>query len=295
MQNIEAEVVVDVPEDQGEYGRWVEDWLIAAQGIAAEIYRLSEVSPDDVQRSKSRLSLASLVFGRPSKSLQASPANMSRALEAAHEGRTVSLTSGLVDEQGASLPRWFVQTQVWRDDVDKRWARFSIVLPEERIYGAAASALQEVLLGPVRSLAARSDPVYGEVGFPAGAHRTVLEYAMRSRGLDETYERSRTWLRGYNWITLVPRQIAEALGGSAALRDTGAFFDVTELEGGAVWLRATELFSAYDTEAAMPVFKAVARALPAGMPKVRPELGVPVKRPPVILEDAVDYGATPSA
>ena len=73
-------------------------------------------------------------------------------------------------------------------------------------------------------------------------------------------------MRGYSWITICPQEIGDRLGGEEALRATGAFCEVSSLRAGGYWLLATPTYLEYDMEAATRVFRALAPALPAGMP-----------------------------
>jgi hypothetical protein len=50
----------------------------------------------------------------------------------------------------------------------------------------------------------------------------------------------------YSWVRIIPSELAARLGGAVGLTASGAFFDVTELAGGSVWLRATRTIEEFD-------------------------------------------------
>ncbi|MFD8724874.1 hypothetical protein ACFV2H_44750 [Streptomyces sp. NPDC059629] len=51
--------------------------------------------------------------------------------------------------------------------------------------------------------------------------------------------------RGYSWITVLPREILEVIGGAGAMRECGLFSEVNELANGAYWLQAAVTWSDY--------------------------------------------------
>jgi hypothetical protein len=77
---------------------------------------------------------------------------------------------------------------------------------------------------------------------------------------EHTIAGSRRALRGYSWVTIVPKDLASTVD------DTSGFADVRPLSGGGLWLRATEDFREYDEAAAGRVFAALAPVLAAGLP-----------------------------
>lgn len=121
-------------------------------------------------------------------------------------------------------------------------------------------------------VAAANDPTYGEIslqvaGLPSGS---LLE---RSLGHLGHQAKHRNWrvhprdqLKGYSWVTVVPGDLVERLGGVAALRATGAFHVVEALPAGGAWLKATERLADYDLAAAGRVFDALRPVLIKGRP-----------------------------
>jgi hypothetical protein len=126
------------------------------------------------------------------------------------------------------------------------------------------------LLTALRTVADLGDPRYGEIVFEEHGARgeTQLESALHLMA-HEGNMRAREVLRGYAWLTIVPRELADRLGGPGAMRATGAFAEVEQLASGGLWLRATEHPREYDYAAAERVFHAVRSVLPAGLPKER--------------------------
>ncbi|MFJ8691558.1 hypothetical protein [Streptomyces roseolilacinus] len=96
-------------------------------------------------------------------------------------------------------------------------------------------------------------------------HRTALEAAL---GLfqDETLPVLDHTLRGYSWLTVLSPGVAGRLGGTAALRTTGAFSSVTALDDGGLVLQATEDMRSYTPDRIAEVFRQVRAVLPQGRP-----------------------------
>lgn len=132
---------------------------------------------------------------------------------------------------------------------------------------AAMPELAGALLEVVRQIGDRADVAYGEMcSHPLSRPSTTLDRALRRRERD-TLAQSRQFLRGYEWSTVCPAEVAKTLGGAAALRDTGAFAEVVELAAGGLLLRATPTPLEYDDAAVRRVFEAVRPVLPPGQPR----------------------------
>ncbi|MDQ1630603.1 MAG: hypothetical protein QOC80_575, partial [Frankiaceae bacterium] len=84
------------------------------------------------------------------------------------------------------------------------------------------------LAGLARRVDEVCDPAYGEVVVNSGGRQpnTCLDLALR-RSRTVSADEGRRWLRGYEWITLCPRELVDQLGGVEALRASGAFTRVT--------------------------------------------------------------------
>jgi hypothetical protein len=107
--------------------------------------------------------------------------------------------------------------------------------------------------------------MFGYIADDSVAHRTLLESAL---GIfqDETFPTLDYALRGYSWITLCSAGVAERLGGAQAVRDTGAFHEVSVMRGGGLLLQATEDIRDYHGERIVSVFNALRSVLPEEMP-----------------------------
>jgi len=81
---------------------------------------------------------------------------------------------------------------------------------------------------------------------------------------DTTVPRCHEVLRGYSWVTICAPELAARLGGAAALTATGAFYEVSQLSGGQVFLRATRLIEDYEGAAVRRVFEVLAPVLLTG-------------------------------
>ncbi|HEX4832748.1 MAG TPA: hypothetical protein VH478_16820 [Trebonia sp.] len=107
-----------------------------------------------------------------------------------------------------------------------------------------------------------ASPIVGQID-----GETQLERALH-RYTEQTVPERGQRLRGYSWITLVPRVLAERLGGLGQLRASGAFPVVEELPGGTAWLQAAGSWQEYaGNQAAVDrVFETLRPVLLPGMP-----------------------------
>lgn len=127
-------------------------------------------------------------------------------------------------------------------------------------------AEHEGLLAAVRWACDRYNMVFGHVSYRRSGGATELEGQLRGRPSDPVLNMPywRTLLRGYSWLMVIPDSIAEVLGGSEALRSTGAFASVAVLPNNAVLLQATPTFQQYDREAVKAVHRVVRDVLVQG-------------------------------
>jgi hypothetical protein len=130
----------------------------------------------------------------------------------------------------------------------------------------AESMGEAVLLDTLRQVADMSNPTAGFV-FRHGQMGPPLEAALYLRP-DRTVPRSREVLRDYGWVTAVPQQLGDRLGGLRSLQASGAFHDVAQLTAGGYWLQATPRWDDYGIEQAEAIFKVLAPILPVGRPDV---------------------------
>ncbi|GAA2371061.1 hypothetical protein [Dactylosporangium salmoneum] len=124
------------------------------------------------------------------------------------------------------------------------------------------------LLAFVRSVANLANPMHGEIAWGNHRQESVFELAIAANP-KRTLAHARQTLRGYSWLTILPEEIGQHLGGLDALRSSGAFVEVEHLDAGGFWCRATPSIMEYDWAAAERVFQVVAPALPPGQPNMR--------------------------
>lgn len=228
-------------------------------------------------------------FGNQSKGRVYTAKNLEWMLKQLHETperATLALTR--LDSEGyPDAP--IIRIEFRRYEYCPEWARFFVTIPCSRL---AEPQRQDAFLGVLRKLAAAADPFYGQVGGHEDAlGRTELELGLRAAVHPSTYSPvRREYLRGYAWLTIVPRELADRLGGVDGLKATGAFAEVERLPNGGLWLQATSAYADYDMAAATAVWRAVAPALRPGTPE-RPEREQPVY---LVLEDAAMVRAAPS-
>ncbi|MEW1892309.1 hypothetical protein [Streptomyces sp. NPDC085659] len=114
-----------------------------------------------------------------------------------------------------------------------------------------------------------ANPAFGRVEMGQFTERTNLDVALR-RKVAKSMSSGRNALRGYAWVTIVPQELMERLGGCAELESSGAFFKVFPLPGGGGVLQASETLSNYTDEAMLRIFEAFAPVLPIGKPNYHP-------------------------
>ncbi len=132
----------------------------------------------------------------------------------------------------------------------------------------------------------QADPVYAEISYDRGWDLdTELDKALR-RDPDQSMEQSRQLLRGYSWVTVIPQELVERLGGAEAIEAAGAAAEVRRLAAGGLLLRATRTPEEYDEAAMKRLFQLVAPVLPEGRPRDLP--GWPTRHQ-VVYEDAATY------
>ncbi len=147
---------------------------------------------------------------------------------------------------------------------------------------ATVSKATAAVIGMLSTMAATSEPVYGEVCPKWTAHEpsTRLDLLLRRTDTDST-RLATSLLRGYEWATLLNSALAEKLGGPEALRSSGAFDKVIEA-GNSLILQATKTPQRFDTAAAQLVWNQLRPVLPAGIPKPIPLMDFN----PLIMADA---------
>jgi hypothetical protein len=151
---------------------------------------------------------------------------------------------------------------------------------------------QQLWLGLLRAFADRVNPGFGQIEYGYDTTGiTALEWSLppdvelEERDPNYTVAHCREYLRGYSWLTVVPAELAERVGGADALRRTGAFAEVSPLKAGGVWLLATQDYRDYAGERVEQVFHALAPILRPGQPR---PMGFVIDAPPqrLVFQDA---------
>jgi hypothetical protein len=145
-------------------------------------------------------------------------------------------------------------------------------------------------------LADQANPAYGHIAHHSDG-KTAFEAGLRN--IDRvpplewwSYPRPltvcREALRGYSWLTILPRELLDRVGGLETLAGSGAFVEVRPLTAGGIWLLATEDYRTFDDAALLRVFHALAPALRPGPITLWPPVH---DRPPlrVVPKDAGRY------
>lgn len=189
---------------------------------------------------------------------------------------TVSLFLTPLDAAGRLIDATTaVSVVVSRDYDDPRWVRFIMKAPASLICWpgdarAGADRAEEDWIAFLERWAGRLDACYGHVTDDADdIYGTALEMATQRPGIDPpTVPRCRDVLRGYSWVTICAAELAQRLGGVPALLASGAFYQVRELPGGQVLLRATPRLAEYTGDAVARVFGVLAPVLLPGRASV---------------------------
>ncbi|MFD1076680.1 hypothetical protein ACFQ29_25875 [Longispora fulva] len=206
---------------------------------------------------------------------------------------------------GAQVPRSAPSITATFSDPYRRWLTLTLMIPGDHIVGSPQ--MQRAVREQLRAFCGRWPVTYAEVSASAGPQATAFEQLYPYRPPTASYpswagpslselarhdiERSRTWLRGYSWVTAFAPELADRFGGTQQLREQGAFVDVQQLDNGVCWLVATERYEDYGWPEAERVFEALAPGLPAGIPHP-PDRADP--EPFIVRRDASDLhpGAT---
>jgi hypothetical protein len=161
-----------------------------------------------------------------------------------------------------------IRMTAYRDKRLPEWLRLAFSAPEAELNSPER---QRSWLSFLREITERLNPAFGIIDYEYDSlyGQTAVESTIKPLSLRPYFEgmpMSRQVLRGYDWLTVCPQELADRLGGVEALRDTGAFHEVARLSGGGVWLLATADYRDYDEAAMDRVFRALAPALPPGTP-----------------------------
>jgi hypothetical protein len=182
-------------------------------------------------------------------------------LGTAHLGDETSRSPGYPED-----PR--IRMTAVRDKLQPDWLRLAFSAPESDL---GDSQRQQAWLAFVRETVEDLNPAFGIIDYEYDSFygQTAVEHTIKPLYQWPWYQclpTSRQALRGYDWLTICPQELAGRLGGAEVLRGTGAFHEVAPLRGGGVWLLATADYRDYDEAAMDRVFRALAPVLPAGTP-----------------------------
>jgi hypothetical protein len=205
--------------------------------------------------------------------------------------RSASLWIGRLDERGH---RSGTDTVLTADFLPHSpgWLRLSAQVNESRFTDPdTGPAEQRRWLDAVRPYADRFNPGFGHISYAYYDGATALEDCLPAHDPQYTIGQSRTILRGYSWLTIVPKELAAALGGADALSRSGAFADVETLAHGGLWLLATADYRDYSDAAIRKVFQALAPAMHRGMPRSRRQLWDQPPHPIVFADAGAPCGS----
>ncbi|MFD9412724.1 hypothetical protein ACFWBN_37760 [Streptomyces sp. NPDC059989] len=150
-----------------------------------------------------------------------------------------------------------------RDESSRGWVRLSAETSEASFEPAAQARMTELL----RDFSQEVDPSYAQVGYSLSLGRTEHEERVGPPLHSMTLPQSRRLLRGYEWLMVIPREIAAHLGGGDGIAVAGDFHRVETLRDGAVLLQVTPEFDGFTGEAIERTWRLLRPALRPGMPK----------------------------
>ncbi|MEV7526785.1 hypothetical protein [Streptomyces sp. NPDC091371] len=152
---------------------------------------------------------------------------------------------------------------VARDESSRDWVRLSAETSEGRFGPAAQVRMTELL----RDFSQEVDPSYAQVGYSLTLGRTEHEERVGPPLPSMTLPQSRRLLRGYEWLMVIPREIAQELGGGNGIAAAGDFHRVETLRDGAVLLQVTPEFDGFSGEVTERTWRLLRPALRPGMPR----------------------------
>jgi hypothetical protein len=174
------------------------------------------------------------------------------------------ITVNDLDDQGWPVDWAEAQAGVARDSSAPAWVEFTFAAPVVGSGWPESVELQDVWAQFVKGQAARIGACAGNMTDDTpGGGETALERALHI-GVRPLGGDLREVLRGYSWVTIVAPELASRLGGAGALAASGAFYEVSPLPNGSLWLRATRTINEFTGDRIRQVFQALAPVLPTG-------------------------------
>ena len=180
---------------------------------------------------------------------------------------SATVTIRAQDDRGDTLPGLDARARVVRDSWSPTWTSFTFTAPAGYTGWPESGPMQDVWAQFVKAQAVPTGAVAGGMTddiFPGetALQRATFNTAARING-------SRNVLRGYSWVTVVAPELAGRLGGAGALTASGAFYEVSVLPSGALWLRATPTINEFTGDRIRAVFEALAPVLVTGTTEFR--------------------------
>ncbi|WP_153456009.1 hypothetical protein [Streptomyces smaragdinus] len=129
----------------------------------------------------------------------------------------------------------------------------------------------ELWVGFFRKTASRDGVTFGHITDDLlGPRETGLDTVLRRGGTRNSIRNGREILRGYSWVTVLSADLGERLGGVDALVRSEAFYKVSKLRGGAIFLQASESMAGYSDRTMERIFDVLRPVIPGGVPKIDP-------------------------
>lgn len=180
----------------------------------------------------------------------------------------VRVTITELGDRGFPLHQGSAVVAVKRDAYAPDWATFTFVAEAADTGWPDSPQVQDRWADYVRDQAEQIGACAGGLTDDLGGAQLALHRVTFMKNHQIGISDSRVILRGYTWATVLASELAGKLGGAKALEATGAFYDVKELRGGAVWLRATPTINEFTGEHVRRVFEALAPVLITGEARI---------------------------
>jgi hypothetical protein len=174
------------------------------------------------------------------------------------------ITVNTLDDRGWPVDWAEAHVGVARDSSAPEWVEFTFGAPAVGTGWPESEQIQDMWAQFVKGQAARMGACAGSMTDDTpGGGETALERALH-REVRPLGGDLREVLRGYSWVTIVAPELASRLGGAGALAASGAFYEVSPLPDGSLWLRATPTINEFTGDRIRRVFEALAPVLPTG-------------------------------
>jgi hypothetical protein len=186
----------------------------------------------------------------------------------------------------------------WSDTTPFREVERTCVGEDRFIDSESGTHAQRAWLDVLLFYPDRLNPGFCHVAYVYADGATALEHSLLAtthprevRDPAYTVNECRRFLRGYSWLTIVPQELSDRLGGADGLRRTKAFAEVRPLSAGGVWLLASTDYRDYDAGAVRRVFHALAPVLRPGLPQQQPRYSNSQSPHPIVFQGAASARA----